>query len=370
MRPLNIRPQPPLTRETAPVATALREITDRKARGRLRAAQAVAAFSELQWTHDGWAYVLDALPTVKIAEKDTERAAAVFDLTVRDETGRRIFRDRIQAWDGTPVLLPDGSEHEEDDEPGRKVRVSNFRESPVEAARLDLAHTVRVVTKNGPWVKAHPGTVSTFYSDAADGHIESGNATYATARSGGTLGTNSAIASLYIGQYKPGDYQCIEGFISFDTSALTDSDTISNAALGLYGSGNFSTTDFTIEARVQDWGATLTAADWVAGADLSAKTRVATFATSGFSTSAYNDFTEDGTNFQSNVNKTGTTYLILVSDKLVSGTAPTGDEFVGVYSADTSGTTQDPKLVVTHAAASPTSYQWRRPPTRTWTRRY
>lgn len=343
------RPQPILDARTAPTAFALRNITDRKARGRLRAAAtAEAVGTELEWTDaGGWRYQLERPPVVTISPKDIHRAAATVDLRVFNASNTLIFRDRVHAWDGFPVLVPDGTHREEDG-----VRVSNFRESLLEAARSDLAHTVRVVTKNGPWVKAQPGTVSTFYSGAADGYVESGHATYATARSGGTVGPNSAIASLYIGQYKLGNYQCIEGFISFDTSALTDSDTISSAALGLYGSGNFSTTDFTIEARVQDWGATLTTADWVAGADLSAKTRVATFATSGFSTSAYNDFAEDGTNFQSNVNKTGTTYLILVSDKLVSGTAPTGDEYVGVYSADQAGTTQDPKLVVTHEAAS------------------
>lgn len=352
MQPDAIRPQPPLTRTTAPTAFALRNIAERKARGRLRAAATAEAVGrELEWTDaEGWRYQLEAPPRVTISPKDIERAAATVDLRVWDATGTLIFRDRIHAWDGFPVLVPDGTEHEEDDGLGGKMRVSNFRESPLEAARIDLAHTVRVVTKDGPWVKDKPGTVSTFYAGTSDGYIASSNADYATARASTPGGANDTNATAVVGQQT--GYALYEMFVQFDTSGIDDADTVSQAVLSLYGTTDLSTTDFTAEARVSDWGASLTNTDWVAGASLSGLTRVATHASSGFATSAYNDFTEDGTNFRSAVNKTGATRLILVSDRLVAGTAPTGNELWICSTADEAGTTQDPKLVVTHASAT------------------
>lgn len=357
MQPDRIRPQPVLDKRSAPTAFAIRNIADRKARGRLRAAATVAAIGkgEMEWVDsDGWRYQLEAPPVVTVSPKDIERAAATVDLRVWDAGNNLIFRDRIHAWDGFPVLVPDGTEHEVDDGLGGKVRVSNFRESPVEAARIDLAHTVRVAVKNGPWVKAKPGTVSTFYSGTSDGYLVSVHATYATARSTFSGGTSvsDADTTMACGQMKPGDFQLYEMFVQFDTSAIDDSDAVSQAVLSLYGTVDLSTTDFTAEARLYDWGASLTVADWVAGASLSSLTRVATHASAGFATSAYNDFTEDGSNFRSAVNTTGATRLILVSDRLVAGTEPTGNELWLVSTADETGTTQDPKLVVTHAAAS------------------
>lgn len=356
------RPQPALTRATAPTAFALRNIADRKARGRLRAAATVEAFgNEVAWTDaDGWRYELEAPPRVTIAAKDNERAAATVDLKVWDTTGTLIFRDRIHAWDGFPVLVPDGTEHEEDDGRGGKVRVSNFRESALEAARSDLAHTVRVVTKNGPWVKDKPGTVSTFYSDTADGFIQSldTEGTYSTARAGTSLTVDTSSTGDFLGQRYSGGlnwYFCYEVFLKFDTSAIDDGDDVSAAVLSVYGQQDATTgNDFTIQARTKDWGASLTTEDWVAGASLGALSLLATFNTaSGFSTAAYNDLTENGTALRDAVNKTGVTYVLLNSSRHEAGNAPTGgDEYVKIYFSNQTGTTQDPKLVVTHASAT------------------
>lgn len=355
MQPGGIRPQPPLTRETAPTAFALRNIADRKSRGRLRAAATVEAIGkgELEWVDaDGWRYQLEAPPRVTISPKDIERAAATVDLRVWDASNTLIFRDRIHAWDGFPVLVPDGTEHEEDDGRGGKVRVSNFREAPLEAARIDLAHTVRVVTKDGktPWVKAKPGTVSTFYANTEDGRIESfTNGSYDSARAGTGLAASSTETSYWVGQtYSGGFYSIKEAFLSFNTSAIGDSDTINAASLSVYGATDSSTTDFTIQARTKDWGASLTTADWVAGADLGALTLLATFSTSGFTTSGYNTFTENGSNLRSAISLTGITYILLNSSRHEAGNTPTGSEQVKIYFADEAGTTQDPKLVVTY----------------------
>ncbi|MCC6959236.1 MAG: hypothetical protein IT301_05265, partial [Dehalococcoidia bacterium] len=199
----------------------------------------------------------------------------------------------------------------------------------------------------------------TVYSDAADDFVRSSDATYATARSGsGTLDLGSAVEGneLWIGQRLLFVYYLQETFLSFDTSPLGAGATVSAVSLNLDGIDDHSDTDFTAEARLFDSGATVTTGDWVAGASLSALTRVATFATSGGWGTGYNTFTEDGTNFQTGVNLTGPTRLVLVSDRVVAGTSPAADEYVRAWPAEWDGTTEDPNLVITYTAPPPTRF--------------
>lgn len=353
------RPQPALTRANAPTAFALRNIADRKARGRLRAAATVEAIGkgEIEWVDaDGWRYQLERSPVVTISPKDIERAAATVDLRVWDASNTLIFRDRIHAWDGFPVLVPDGSEHEEDDGLGGKVRVSNFRESPVEAARIDLAHTVRVVTKNGPWVKAKPGTVSTFYADTGDGHVYSNSTSYASTRSGSNLSASTNVFAREVRWAKSGsDYYIFEGFFRFDTSAIGVSDEITSAELALHGAGtSIQNADgwTNILARLYDYGAGLDTGDYRAtDGTSSGDTLLASLPRTSWSTSAYNTFSSES-EFASSVTKGGWTGLYVLIQEAEAATAPTGTNQAVWYSADESGTSTDPKLVVTHAAAT------------------
>lgn len=191
----------------------------------------------------------------------------------------------------------------------------------------------------------------TAYSSTADGYIESNSATYSTARAGG--GTLNAIAAANfcnLGQRLGGDYYCYEAFLDFDTSSIPDDATITAVELSLCGNGDDSSvTDFDLEARLHDWGASLTTADWVAGADLGGKTLLASKATSGWSASAYNAFTENGSNFRDNINKTGVTRILICSSRHRAGNAPTGNEYVGFLAAEWSS---DPKLVVTYTTST------------------
>lgn len=196
-------------------------------------------------------------------------------------------------------------------------------------------------------------TTSTFYSATADGQIESSNATYGTARSGGTLVANTGGTSANVGQVT--GYACYEAFLSFDTSTIPDGDIITSVTLSLDGTGatDGSDTDFTINARVYDWGPSLTTGDWIAGASLSGNTLVASRSTSGWSASGYNDFTSEAA-FLTAINKAGVTYLVISSSRHEAGTTPSGNEYVGFATADNSGTANDPKLVVTHISPTGT----------------
>ena len=213
------------------------------------------------------------------------------------------------------------------------------------------------------------GTVTTVYAGTADDGIVSRASTYSNARagtstttfavqSGASWNNDNTVIEVLQQRNSSSDFIVCEGFIAFDTSSLPDTDTVSAAALGLvenagYGSG-FGVSD-TLEARTYDWGASVTTADFRAGATYNGLTLLASLASGSWSTTGYNTLTENGTNFQSAINKTGTTYIVLGTQKLAAGTAPPSDgdqSYWGIMSADNTGTTNDPKLVVTHAASS------------------
>lgn len=195
------------------------------------------------------------------------------------------------------------------------------------------------------------GTVTTVFATAPGGagRVRSDDFTYATARTGGTL---DATASAHtVGQILSGNYFCYESFIQFDTSGIPDGDTVSAVTASLYGSNDFSTTDFTakLAAAANYNGGVVVTTDWESGANLNAKTLLATWASSGY-LADYNAFTETA-DFKTAINKVGDTLLILFSDRHADGTTPTGAEYVIFFDADAAGTTTDPKLDITHAAA-------------------
>lgn len=195
------------------------------------------------------------------------------------------------------------------------------------------------------------GTVTTvFATDVVDDSIRSRNGTYATARTGGTLST---LTLLRVGQDFNGgpDYDCFEAFTQFDTSGVPDTDTVSGVVLSCDGSTNLSTTDFTANARIFNWGAGVTTADWVDPTG-SLGTLVATWASSGYS-ATYNAFTSEAA-FPANINLTGVTYLMLISARHEAGTTPPDRELVIFNDATPAGTSTDPKLDITHAAAGGT----------------
>jgi hypothetical protein len=210
-------------------------------------------------------------------------------------------------------------------------------------------------------------TTTVVYADASDGYITSqgleydnegpvdGNYADARAGSGPTsaLTADTGSTSLTVGQDRvfglAYSYYVYEAFLSFDTSGIDDGDTVSAAVLNVTSHADSSTTDFTIQARLRDWGTGLTTADFVAGASLSGLTLLATYATSsGFTANTAYDFTDSA--MPANVSKTGATRMLLCSSRTVGNNSPTGNELVAIKSADTTGTTSDPKLTVTHAA--------------------
>jgi len=193
----------------------------------------------------------------------------------------------------------------------------------------------------------------TVWSTTADGYVNgNNNVSYSQARST----ANTAVSNQYsvqVGQvYAGGYWNCIEGFVSFDTSSVGAGSTVTVATLSLYAKEDSTLTDFTYEARIKDWGASLTTADWASGdpndaGSLDEYTLVASRSTTpGWSTAAYSALTS-GAAFLSNVAQTGTTYLILDSSRHLAGNEVVTYEELDVWaSEDGAGTDRDPKLYV------------------------
>lgn len=201
----------------------------------------------------------------------------------------------------------------------------------------------------------------TIFSDSADGSITSNSAvSWNATRAGNDLLVDDTSVQTYLGEYDAlkGYFEMYESFLSWDTSVIVDSETVTSATVSIYGGQAGPTTwegpAGTLEARAFDWGATLTAGDWVAGASLSGLTLLASFAVGNAGVgwaAAYNVFTSQAA-FLAAVNKTGSTRLMMCTSDMRSGTDPGAINRVIVMFAEASGTTQDPKLVVNTTAGS------------------
>ena len=191
-------------------------------------------------------------------------------------------------------------------------------------------------------------TVTTVFATAPGGNGSgaSSSSTYATARS-----TFNAATGLHVvGQdFNLPTYICWESALIFLTSGITDTDEVSGVVLSMDGAADASATDLNVIAASSAYdGGQFVSGDWIAGDSLTGQTTYATWNSSGYSAS-YNAFTSAGAAFNSAINKTGNTALMLYSDRHAAGNTPTGDERVSFNDADAGGTGSDPKLDITHA---------------------
>lgn len=308
-------------------------------------------------TRDGLTIEFDDAPRVI---QNRAGVGTAIDAMVRvfDSRGRELQVDPHRICINPPILVPDGTftlekralhgiEYE--------ARVPNLVEDPEEAY---LRWLVATITET-PAAKGFRtrGTVTTFFASTDNGFIDSSSATYATARDGGGSFYVSSTDNPTMGYTtSAGQYFLDMAFVRFDTSSLGDTDTIDVVALAVYGttSANLGGGEL-FEARTgYTWsGGGVTSADWRTGAQFEALTLCATLSLATWSDSGYNTFVESGTTFRSNVNKTGQTEITLCTAKhRTTGTAPSDLSYGTFINATASGTTQDPKLTVTHTAAA------------------
>jgi len=281
-----------------------------------------------------------------------------------------------------PVLVddPNGDIVREFVDPDtKKTKQRKLREDPIQAIRKSLAHTIKVSGKeNTKVIKGKIGhTTDTFYPDAdpestsMDGWQGEGNADGLSwselhDESGGGTPMSGAWADqpeLYIGYQE--DYisnkwtQLYRSMILFDTSALPDNANISSAVISIYGKEILNDVGNSI-------GSCIYSANPASNTDLSTAdfdqygtTELAnTIAVGDFNDSAYNDHTLNASGIAA-ISKTGVSKFGWRESTYDApdntppwqgnncGTYPCYDRF-RAYSADETGTSKDPKLVVTY----------------------
>lgn len=217
------------------------------------------------------------------------------------------------------------------------------------AASASAGAPTAAIAANNATVTAVAGGFTINPTSGSGNLLSASSTSYSLARSGENL-VASPTGSYTIGQYlvpddgeNPDLWYVYESFMDFDTSAVTG--TISSVTLSLGLASDESVNDFTIEARLYNWGASLTTADWIAGASLGGNTLLATLSTSGIgSAGSYKAMTESGTNFRTNINTSGVTRIVLCSDRHRLGTTPPDHEFVNLDSYDS--VSLKPKLVI------------------------
>ena len=278
----------------------------------------------------------------------------------------------------SPILVdsPNGEivrEWEDEMPDGTKTRKTRrLREDPKEALIQVIEHNLTVMKNIHDDKKIERGkvgqTTSTFYSGAGDGRCTgTPNATWATvhdASSGDTANYTSASLGVYSGKDGSAKYDFARVFLPFDTSALPDTDSISTAVMSAYA---VSKTDgdndaegyITLVQTTQASNTSLVLGDFDQCGSISNPTEgIATGERkdiTGISTSAYLDFTLDATGIGW-INNTGVTKLGVREGHDTTNTVYAGANgtynFVSFYMSEQAGTTQDPKLVVEHAAAA------------------
>lgn len=187
----------------------------------------------------------------------------------------------------------------------------------------------------------------TVYAAAGDGTLQSFNATYSTARAGSGVSLIGG-STLTVGQST--GFSVYQSGLPFDTSAVGASATVSAAVLETYLNSDDSTTDFILRARDYAFG-TYTAADFVAGTNLASTGSLrASLDTNGIgATGQYKTWTDAA--MAAAINKTGMTELVLYSSRQEGNNQPSTNEMVALRSADSTGTTTDPKLTITYTNA-------------------
>jgi hypothetical protein len=181
-----------------------------------------------------------------------------------------------------------------------------------------------------------------------DGFISSSSTSYNTAWGATSGAVDSSSTYLTIGQKKAGfpisTYYIYRGFVLFNTSALPSNAYIDSAILSLYKKDDYSTTDFTI--TVQNGQPTyphnpLQTGDYDKGH----------YSGNGGSLNTVN-FVNGRNNISITelgwINETGWTKFCLRSSRDISGTAPTSNEYVNVYSTDAPLQAYVPKLIITY----------------------
>jgi N-acetylneuraminic acid mutarotase len=151
----------------------------------------------------------------------------------------------------------------------------------------------------------------TISADASNGYCWAGGAS-----SGGVV---------YVGQDTSNKYQI---GLAFDTSSVVG--TITSVTLRTYLQISSGGPGFIVEARLFDWGSTLTSSDWTTGGSLGSQTLLASYPANSMTGGSYDVYTSEAA-FLTSINQSGMTRMTLTSSRQRNGDVPSGSEYRGLY---------------------------------------
>lgn len=205
-------------------------------------------------------------------------------------------------------------------------------------------------------------TTTTAYPDAnpetttCDGVVRAENTTtYSLARDAatGTSASDTIASDAFITNYKvsASSWYVRRGFFGFNVSSV-GSDTMSAVVFSICGSGdnfeNVDTDGIEIVSGSPASNTALSTGDFDAIGSTSYATKLLSAWDKTINT--YNNFTLDSTGISYVDGWSSVGFLVTRSTKDLSNTAPTGGNACNCLYAETSSTTSDPKLVITHSA--------------------
>ena len=240
----------------------------------------------------------------------------------------------------------------------------------------DMPNFFTLLNINGLAVPAH--ATSTFYPDpnvessTVDGYQYrydwSGNWSDDRGHTDATVSLDSSawsqISHLYNAwDYSYGSYQdtwfMFRDWRLFDTSSIADTHVVSATVLTLTGvefAINDEGSDITLSGGALASNTAIVAGDWNGMTALNSPTEFASrFDIGSWDNTGANDITFNASG-RSAINLTGVTTICGRASQELDGSEPAAaNSYSGVhsYNADQTGTTSDPKLVVTHAAPPP-----------------
>lgn len=194
-------------------------------------------------------------------------------------------------------------------------------------------------------------------STSVDGAVFNSGATWsgvhdATAGTGFDDST-SPVQFIRARKVSAGDWRVNRGFFLFDTSALTAGASISSAIISFAGQGtavnNADGGNIDIVQTTPASNTALVAEDWD---EIGTTLQATSLALSSWvsTDNTYNDLTLNATGL-GNISKTGITKFGTRHSFDTSNTEPTGNNDAFCYTSDNTGTSSDPKLVVTYTTS-------------------
>lgn len=205
---------------------------------------------------------------------------------------------------------------------------------------------------------AYPVTIDpteVYVTSASDGYTDGQGTVYATVQAAATATVTNTSTTMRIGNLLSGSTYIIRrSYVYFDTSAIPDSASITSTNVSLYGSSDWTTTDFSI--LIQN-GMPTYPHDPLAIGDYNKTNYTGIgntgFNTSGWSTSGWNNISLNTTGI-SWINLTGVTKFILRSHRDINAEPPpvsASDHQIAFYSYE-QGVGYRPYLEVVYSASS------------------